>query len=83
MAQSRLLQRFDDTRTVFEDKDEPTWHVVLDLKDILELVVAPVHSDEISHILSAKSVNTARDTKSLFQTTVFSLNIIIWSNTLF
>lgn len=27
-------------------EDEPAWLVILDLKDIVELVVAPVHTDE-------------------------------------
>lgn len=31
--------------TIF-DWDEPAWLVLMDLKDIIELVVAPVHSDD-------------------------------------
>lgn len=35
-------------------EDEPIWHVVLDLKDIVELAVAPVHSDESIAYLQCK-----------------------------
>lgn len=34
--------------------DEPPWQVILDLKDIVELVVAPVHTDETIAYLEAK-----------------------------
>lgn len=35
-------------------EDEPAWQVILDLKDIVELVVAPVHTDETIAYLEAK-----------------------------
>lgn len=35
-------------------EDEPAWLVILDLKDIVELVVAPVHTDETVAYLEAK-----------------------------
>nr|XP_055065480.1 uncharacterized protein LOC129447733 isoform X2 [Misgurnus anguillicaudatus]XP_055065481.1 uncharacterized protein LOC129447733 isoform X2 [Misgurnus anguillicaudatus] len=35
-------------------EDEPAWHVVLDLKDIVELVVAPVHTAESISYLECK-----------------------------
>ena len=35
-------------------EDEPAWLVILDLKDIAELVVAPVHTDETVAYLEAK-----------------------------
>ena len=35
-------------------EDEPAWLVILDLKDIVELVVAPVHTDETIAYLEAK-----------------------------
>lgn len=35
-------------------QDEPIWHVLLDLKDIVELAVAPVHSDESIAYLECK-----------------------------
>lgn len=35
-------------------EDEPAWQVVLELKDIVELVVAPIHTDETIAYLEAK-----------------------------
>lgn len=35
-------------------EEEPAWLVILDLKDIVELVVAPVHTDETVAYLEAK-----------------------------
>lgn len=35
-------------------EDEPAWQVILDLKEIVELVVAPVHTDETIAYLEAK-----------------------------
>ncbi|XP_034087444.1 uncharacterized protein LOC117556249 isoform X1 [Gymnodraco acuticeps] len=35
-------------------EDEPAWQLILDLKDIVELVVAPVHTDETIAYLEAK-----------------------------
>lgn len=35
-------------------EDEPAWQVILDLKDIVELVVAPVHTDETIAYLEAR-----------------------------
>lgn len=41
-------------------EDAPAWHFVLDLKDIVEIVVAPVNSDEyilyLDHYLEHKPV---------------------------
>lgn len=35
-------------------EDEPAWLLILTLKDIVELVVAPVHSDESIAFLEFK-----------------------------
>ncbi len=35
-------------------ENEPAWQIILDLKDIVELVVAPVHTDETIAYLEAK-----------------------------
>lgn len=43
---------------------EPAWVVLMDLKDIVELIVAPVHTDESIAYLKAKLLSTDRGTKS-------------------
>lgn len=35
-------------------EDEPAWQVILDLKDIVEFVMAPVHTDETIAYLEVK-----------------------------
>jgi len=35
-------------------KSEPTWHLLMDLKDIAELVVSPVHTDDTISYLDTK-----------------------------
>lgn len=68
-------------------EDEPAWKVILDLKDIVELVVAPLPCprDEVQqhlslwHIKSVKSQSTDRDTKKYFQIRDSCQNITFWS----
>ena len=47
-------------------EDEPTWHVILDLKDILELAVAPVHCDESISYLECKISEHCQRYQDLF-----------------
>ncbi|KAF0036604.1 hypothetical protein F2P81_011916 [Scophthalmus maximus] len=51
---SWLANAAPNVLATFIFQDEPTWHVVLDLKHIVELVVAPVHSDESISYLERK-----------------------------
>lgn len=37
-------------------EDDPAWLVLMDLKDITELVVAPVHSDDSLAFLESKII---------------------------
>lgn len=47
-------------------EDEPAWHIVLDLKDIVELVVAPVHCDESISYLACKISEHRQRYRELF-----------------
>lgn len=47
-------------------KNEPAWHVLMDLKDITELVVAPVHSDDSPAFLECKIIEHRQRYQALF-----------------
>ena len=47
-------------------EDEPAWKVILDLKDIVELVVAPVHCDESVAYLEFKISGHRRQYQEVF-----------------
>lgn len=47
-------------------EDEPAWLVLMDLKDIVELVVGPVHTDESISYLGSKIVEHRTRYKELF-----------------
>lgn len=47
-------------------EDEPAWLVLMDLKDIIELVVAPVHSDDCISYLESKIIEHRHRYKELF-----------------
>ncbi|XP_051813200.1 uncharacterized protein LOC127536542 isoform X4 [Acanthochromis polyacanthus] len=49
-------------------QNEPAWVVLLDLKDITELVVAPVHTDESISYLESKIVEHRQRFQELFPT---------------
>lgn len=50
----------------FVPEDEPAWLVLMDLKDITELVVAPVHSDDSLAFLESKITEHRQRYKELF-----------------
>lgn len=45
---------------------EPTWQVLMDLKDIVELVVSPVHTDESISYLEMKISEHRKRYQELF-----------------
>lgn len=47
-------------------ENEPAWHVLMDLKDITELVVAPVHSDDSLAFLECKIIEHRQRYQVLF-----------------
>lgn len=47
-------------------ENEPAWLVLMDLKDIVELVVAPVHTDESISYLESKIVEHRQRYQELF-----------------
>lgn len=47
-------------------EDEPAWLVLMDLKDITELIVAPVHSDDSLAFLESKITEHRQRYKELF-----------------
>lgn len=47
-------------------EDEPAWLVLMDLKNIIELVVAPVHSDDSISYVESKTIEHRHRYKDLF-----------------
>lgn len=47
-------------------ENERAWHILMDLKDITELVVAPVHSDDSLAYLESKLIEHRQRYQELF-----------------
>lgn len=61
---------------------EPAWQVLMDLKDIVELVVSPVHTDESISYLEIKISEHRPSTKNFSPMSNFGQSTIFWSITL-